>query len=415
MTTQLAYKSVSNPRDDHFALNPITGAVERLLLLERTHYWTLHGRDQWFVGTGGTSTAASLVSATVSSYTQTGPDGNSNAVLISSNTQTSSHGYWVLPLNGNGDFQGVPADAASRQWAFEHILKVGSLVTQVDVLCYDSAGVQQTYRFDLSTGAAVSGPDNKVRIQAVAPGSPTYAGWYRIYSVGLRFAAAPNPRTDVYMVKAGAQSFVGTAGETFYVAGYNVEFNVGRCSPQKVSIPQGWLWGKSDGEDQMFIALPTSMQTPQPLTVYMEWLDRGNAAMAGAAALPTTPGIFRIGDLANTANNYLKVTQTSTGFTGVFSNGASTSTSTVVLTVDGDNLVSLRAVINDAGALTIYASVNGAAETAGSTGTAVGFPAAWGDNFITPNSLGLTNTGDMGLRKLHVLPGAVDIAVLRGI
>ena len=215
------------------------------------------------------------------------------------------------------------------------------------------------------------------------------------------------------MIKAGNQSFTGNGSENFYSASANVEFNVGVCSLPNNPNNETWYWGKSDGEDQMSVMLPASMQTPQPLTVYMEWLDSGNAAMAGAIARATTPGIFRIGNLENTGNNYVKVTQTATGFTGVYNSNGVTSTSNVTITVDADQLVSIRAVINPAGALTISASVNWGVEAVGTTGTAIGFPAAWGGNFITPNAHGLTNVGDMALRKMHVLPGDVPISVLR--
>lgn len=408
MTTQFAYKNIVQPRDDHFALNPVTGAVEQFLLLERTHYWTQAGSTNWIDG----ANAGLLTFATVDSRVIAGPDGNNNALLISATTQTVYHGYRAIPLGNNGDFQGVPADAVNRQWGFQHILKAGT-ISQFDIVYTNGSGVVETHRFDLSTGLKVSGPNTSVRVAPVAPGNPTYAGWYRIYSVGIRFGAAVDRISFVRMVKAGNQNFTGALTDNFYVAGQTSEYNVGICSPIFTSIPVGWGWGASPGEDQLCIALPTEVQEPKPLTVYMEWLDLGNAIMAAAIANARTPGIFRIGNLENTGNNFVRVTQTATGFTGVYNVNGATSTSDVTITVDAEQLVTLRAIINGAGALTIHASVNGGGEVAGTTGTAIGFASAWGGNFITPNAHGLSNTGDMALRKLHVLPGTVSLTALR--
>lgn len=412
MTTQPGFKTITNLRDDHFNTNPVTAAVEQFILLEKTHYSTSHEKDQWVPSSGGSQSVAAIWFATVTSYNNQAPDGSSTAVLIASTTANAYHGIRTSPLSGNGNWQGFPGEAASGQWALMCLVKAGA-TTEVDIEFLDETGATVTYRFDLSTGARTSGPDNRVRIAPASPGSQTYAGWYRIYSVGLVLGAAADPRYYIKMVKGGVNSFLGTTAETFYLAGAWTEYNQAVCCYQPWNTPNAnILWGQSAGQDLLIMPLPDAVAAPQEMTVYMEWLDRGNAIMAGAAVNPTTPGIFRIGGVTNTAANSLNVTQTATGFSGTYDNGGSTSVSTVALVPDVGDLIALRAVLSAGGALTLYAGKNGAAETAGSTGTARGFPVAWDAAEITPNSLGGTNAGDMELRRLHVCAGDVAADVL---
>lgn len=408
MTTQVGFKTITNLRDDHFNINPVTAAVEQFILLEKTHYSTAHGKDQWLPSSGGTQSVSAIWFASVTSYNNTAPDGSSTAVLIASDSNNAYHGLRTSPLSGNGNWQGFPGEVASGQWAFVDFLKAGT-TTVIDIEFLDSAGATVTYRFDLTTGTRTSGPDNKVRIASAVPGSPTYAGWWRIYSVGLVLGAAADPRHYVKMVKAGSNSFLGTTAENFYYGGSWTEYNQAVCCYTPWNIPNANIfWGQSSGQDLLVMPLPASIATPQAMTVYMEWLDRGNGVMAGAAVNPTTPGIFRIGGVTNVSANSINVTQTATGFSGTFNNGGSTSVSAVALVADVGDLIALRAVLSATGALTLYAGLNGAAETAGTTGTAQGLPGAWDAAEITPNSLGGTNAGDMELRRLHVVAGDVS-------
>lgn len=410
--TQVGFKTITNLRDDHFNANPVTSAVEQFILLEKSHYSTMHGKDQWLPSSGGSFAAQAIWFATVTSYNNVAPDGSNTAVLIASTAVSAYHGIRAGGLSGNGNWQGFLGEVAGGQWAFADFVKAGT-TTVIDIELVDSAGATVTYRFDLATGTRTSGQDNKVRIAPAVPGSPAYAGWYRIYSVGLVLSASAEVRHYIKMVKAGSNSFLGTTNENFYFAGSYTEYNQAVCCYAPWNTPNTNIyWGQSAGQDLLIIPLPSTVSAPQAMTVYMEWLDRGNSIMAGAALNATTPGIFRIGGVANTAANSLNVTQTATGFSGTYNNAGSTSVSTVSLSPDVGDLIALRAVLDATGSLTLYASKNGAAETAGTTGAARGFPSAWDAAEITPNSLGGTNAGDMELRRLHIAAGDVAAAVL---
>lgn len=402
-------------RDDHVITHPVTGAYERAIRLEGNHYTQTHQLSSWTGGNGVT-----LRFATASSTAITAPDGSANAHRLLSAANTVYHGVHYVPLEGVGNtYQGLPGELATRQRAFQIFAKAGNLIDEVETRTYAEDGSGFTIdRFNLLTATKTSGA-SKIYIEPAVPNDPAYAGWCRIFSHGLRYPSSGtiSNRLELYLVKGGlgynaGGGFAGAGTEYVDLWGYSSENNAAECQSPLWSIPDAnAYWGTSPGAEHLAIPLKDGLATPVAMTVYAEWLERGNAVMANAADSARESGILRIGDMPRTAAGSLEIKQTATGFTGTLNNGGTTSVSTVALAPGRNQLVALRAVITGGGVLTLNASLNGAAEVAGTTGAAAGLPATWNEATMTVNSLGASLFGDMDLLKLKVWPGDIPRAV----
>lgn len=401
MTYQIARRNMRTLRDAHVCRNPVTGLYEKTIALDRKV-------KHWSSVAGGTGQHA-LVFATDAASNIAAPDGTNTAYQIQNTANNATHGF-TISATANLGAPGV-IDVGD-QFAMGVYLKAGT-ITKVDVVQGGSASV--TARFNLATGAKISG-DARFRIEPAAGDDPAVAGWYRIFSDNLVYDNATiTLTTSVRFLREsdGAASYLGSVGENYYYwlctldgekpltglqpFGFNTSGNNGTDA----------LYLEVGGEETLIIPLRT-LATPQAMTVYLEWFDRGN----GEAVTP--PGIFRIGDMNATAANSVEVTQTATGFSGTYNNGGATSLSTVALVPAYGDLVSLRAVLDLTGALQLFASKNGAAEVAGTVGTARAFPASWSEALLIVNSLGGTAYGDMYLRSARAFVGIVSQAITHG-
>lgn len=409
MTKQLARRPFTQLRDDHVETNPVTTLEERFVLLTHPHGWTFNQVDQLLSGGGGAlSPMWNKQFATLASG-ETDPLGGSTALLLTSLQQAyavafTESGYW------NGGYRNWPGPVTGDLANFYVIVKAGT-----SNYCSVIFANNSEYGFDLTTGARTFGPtDGKVKTKSLGN------GWWMIYSVGLTLPASfdASQMIKVYVANATqGQALTPAAGQSIRI------WLAQGChlSAQATLPPGGGTSGLdnagdgkfpfynplSDGGEIVSIPLPASAQAPAALTVYMEWLDRGNQLAA------SPPGVFRLGNLANTGNG-INVTQTPTGFSGTYTNGGSTSTATVALTTVFGDLVTLRATLSAGGALTLAASKNGAAEVVGASGSAAGLAGAWSDSLVVPNCLGSgsANTqGDMALRKLRLYAGEQPLTV----
>lgn len=412
MTTQLARRAGTQLRDDHIETNPVTTSAERFVLLTSPHGWQANNIDQLFTGLGGTTilwTAGGGQFSAIVSSGATAPDGSATAVRVGPSAAASPNAYMrVLLSTLPGAFRNWPNTVTGDAFSFLVCAKA-DVLTQCAIRA-DAISTAPTV-FDLTTGAVVGTDPASGKIKSVSLGG----GWWGFFCVGVTQPASPSHAVYIYGAKAGATSWNCTLEDTIFVW-WGCAFD--KCAQPTLPFTGGasGLDNAGDGKFPFYnpiteggeivsVPLPASVQTPAALTVYMEWLDRANQLAA------TAPGVFRLGNQANTGDG-INVTQTSTGFSGTYTNGASTSTATVTLATSFGDLVTLRATLDASGALTLNASKNGATEVNGSAGSAAGLATSWSDNLIMPNCLGVgtSNTqGDMALRKLRLFKGVQSL------
>ena len=414
MTKQIAFKS-RLLRDGHVVAHPVTGAYVPAILLEGEHFMTYHGAASWTTGQGHALTSATAVATNI-----TAPDGSATAHRIQANAQAGIyHGVRLSPLQGNGDWMGYLGEAANRLRAFSFDIKPGTGITAIEVrtLAENGSGYV-TDVFDMSAGTKTSG-SSKIYIEPSVPDDPAYAGWWRIFSYGLQFPSSGTISNvvDVYMIKGALGYFAGPyftgAGEYVDFWGSRTENGVAQCqlgfwNAQNVAA----LWGTSPGAEQLTLPLPTDLEKPRSMTLWAQWLERGNAVVANAPSASRESGILRIGDMQRTAANSLEVKQTATGFTATLNNGGTTSVSTLALTPTRDQMITLRVTLDALGVVQLHGAINANAETAGTEGAEAGLPATWNDPMMTVNCLGKELFGDMSLLALKARPGLVPAQIM---
>lgn len=401
MTYQAKTYPTTLLRGSHIDYNPVTDQYEPFIVLESQHFSQLLGGRQSLLETDPLYGSVRL---NVVSTTEAAPDGTATAARVAA-ISTNDHYIEVGNIN-NASLGGSPVTAwPGGRRAVRTFVKPGS-ITAVQL----GFNTDTQYKFDLATGAPDGGnPDDKYRIRPAQGGAPL--GWWEIYTVNYLNAASAQSFA-IKMVKNGSKDFVAAADDADYFYLWTTLVEIGTSTPQNIGEFSGLDFpggnGGCNGSDLPVLPLPAELEAPAEMTIYMEWLDRANGLKE------TAPGIFRLGDLPATGDG-INVTQTSVGFTGVLTLGGLTSISNVALVPDVGELVSLRAIVSATGTLTMYASINNAAEVVGTTGDAVGLVGDWSDLILTPNSIGSTLFGDMMLRGLLAQPGSLTRAACQAL
>lgn len=414
MTIQLGLRAISNIRDDHIEKNPVTTANERFILLEPPHVLTRHQVDHLVSGAGGSlSPLYNYFFAATGATNLYAPDGTNTAVAVGPDIVRTPNPYQKCTYQGlNSAYAGWPGPTAGDAFSLIAFVQAGGL-TQVGVSA-NAVGSNTPTIFDLTTGNIVgSDPNGGVFSIIQYPGS-----WWAIIGSGITQPASPSENFTLWGAKAGSTSWNTSLTDTlnFWWGQAFQKFSAppmpftGAAPGLENAVANGFPYMDpiSQGGDLLSIPLSAPISTPSSMTIYMEWLERGNAASSAASA------ICRLGDISNTpGSNGINITQNNTGITGVFTSGGSTSTSTVSLAPTRGQLVAMRATLNAGGALRILASINSGAEAAGSLGTAVGLPGTWSDTLIFPNALGGASFGIMALRKLSIFAGVQPLSIAK--
>lgn len=420
MSEQLTLVPSGVLRSAHRVINPVTSSDEPVVILQSEHgfYWN---------NTTGWANVCATQFATFTPSVITAPDGSAYGNKITASNVTIYHSLVPQFFNGT-NYRGYSGAQTGSNVCFDLYIKAGSL-TQVEIRYSANFGVTDNlYRFDLVSCTQIAGPtDGKITIEPAALTSPAIPGWCRIIGTGWSIANSANTQVGfctVFLVKNGLGYNNGSGwasdGVSDYIYNWSCKAEVNTAFPglPEISVPSSVYFPSSNsGSDVVAIPLG-SLSTPQAMTIYMEWFDRSNAVAAGLTipliqgGTVVNPGIVRVGDILGTANNSLNIVQTTTGFVGTINNGGTSSTSTLSAVPTYGNLVALRATLTTAGALTIYVSINGAAEVVGTTSTAVGMPGSWVEATAWPNTLGGTAFGNMVLRSFKIYPGVLSKAVI---
>lgn len=392
MTYQPDFSSLRQLRTAHVALNPVTGLYEKFIALDSANLERTTGTPQTFT----------TIFSTKPSTNNQGPDGTSTATMVQNDTNNVYHGC---------SFATYDAPTAGQTIAWSVIAKAGTLSK---VKCYagstSQAGVNTTViaSFDLTDGSTLSAHAN-IKIRPVGGDNPAYAGWYEIYTVGITGDGTMGPQFVIHLLNSsGTESYTGNTSQNFYVWKFGVDKtnkDVGRIfTPTGVTTN---AFQQPTAAEVLVIGIG-SLSTPQAMSVFMEWIDRGNAVSG------ISPGIFRLGDMVRTAQGSLELIQSSSGFTATYQSSAGTSVSTAALVPAVGDLVGALVTIDGTGAcqLTVYNNSNSA--VVGTAGTARSFDGTWSDNLLTINSAAGLVPGDMYLSGIALIPGVRAISRLRG-
>ena len=123
----------------------------------------------------------------------------------------------------------------------------------------------------------------------------------------------------------------------------------------------------------------------------------------------------RVWAVGNGAGARLEVYRTATGYTALLHNGTSSVTSAVAITPTIGNTVELRLSVSITGVLTLYCSVNGAAEVAGVASGALTLPSAYAALVLTLNADGaLGNLGYGAYQALRQSSAIQSLAQMQG-
>lgn len=387
----------------HKALNPVTGLAEAFIAMDGPkREWSLGGPQ-----------AITLTSATNPSTTEASPDGLSNGKLIQNTTATNTHGI---------NFNTGQAITTGNRLVMAFAAKAGTL-TKIKVYFGTVATTPVVATFDLSNGTKVSG-DSRLKIRPLLAQDAVVSGFYEIYSVGVtRDTNINTSDVTIRALKASndAENYTGTTAENWTFWKYGIAWDDNAPTTAGATRGLGYIYDcpvanpntstKVSSTETFILPLGATLETPQAMSVYMEWLDRGNA-ISGITS-PAPPTIFWIGDMDANTSASLKVVQTSTGFEGTYTNAAGTSTCNISLVPTDGQLVGLLAVLDADGALTLSAFVNEETAVVGTTGTGRAFATPWSGNTMTINTLAGANVGEMYLRKCNLYSGVADLATLR--
>lgn len=401
MSRALSFRR-QTPRDDQMVYDPVATAYVPAIRLQAHHYTAL----------SSASTANALFATATTG--QADPTGGTGAVKITDDNNNVYHMMQYIQLTGAGDFQGFPGEKDAGQHAWSVHMKAGTS-TKVDVVHYSETAGSIVDRFNLSTGAhEVDAGEGKIFIEPSLLDTGS-SGWWRIFTVGKLFQnpASGNGENQVklHLVNGAGvgwnagSGYAGASDRDFYVYGYQAENAVAAVGAIATPYSSGAMpfdWGASPGAEQLSYPVEAA---PANVTIYARFLERGNAIMANATQQSRQAGILRIGNSGRTAADSFEIVQTATGFTATLNNGGVTSVSSVTASPAFGDAIELRATISATGVVQLSRTINGAAETSGTAGSAAGLPTAWNDPVMYVNSCGNTLYGDLDLISLKLLNG----------
>lgn len=398
MTHRIVIADEQHLRDSHVALNPVTEAYEKFIFLEsRRRLMSVVSPLDY----------ANNFSVTLSTN-NTAPDGSSTALLVQDDDSNAPHGItrgFAVDFGSGDEMELVPGELQ----AYETYVKAG---TATKFMAKIDGTLEVSAKFDLSNGSKISG-DARIKIEPAASDTPEFSGWYRVFTDGLVYDNDTIKSGLVLRIlnDAGDESYLGTDSRTMYFWTSISEF---KSTPTRTYFVGTVGGGGPDftiasGDETLAIPL-RSLATPQAMTIFLEWLETGNKGNAAEA----TVGVFRVGDLSDTALNSINVVQTETGFEATLTTGMGDSVSEVALEPEYGDLVFLTLVLNADGELQLAAAINDEALEEGTVGDPVGLPVAWSGPLLTINSLGGASFGDMRLKRVHAMSAIVEMEAETG-
>jgi|GEM_PF-7126122 len=157
------------------------------------------------------------------------------------------------------------------------------------------------------------------------------------------------------------------------------------------------------GSNKVYWSFP---MTPQAMTLYVEFVERGAVGVASAA-------VAYIGNAGNTGAR-LWIDSTNTYYRVRHHNGTSEVSATLAAAPSAGNRVALRATLASDGKVQLHQSINGAAESSTSASSALTLPTAWADTRLYLGTTGDTNAGVNAFVRVRVAQGNLSAAVMQG-
>lgn len=139
--------------------------------------------------------------------------------------------------------------------------------------------------------------------------------------------------------------------------------------------------------------------TPREMTVYVAFMEGGTRGTANAI-------LFQIGHLTTPGTDpRFLVEGTGTQYQVVHDNGTTARTAAVSGSPSTGDLVEIVARLQADGGVEIEMSINGAAASTASAGTANTLQTAWAGTYLHLNGVGTANQGDADFLEVKVGPG----------
>jgi hypothetical protein len=372
--------SVDEARSSHFH-----NSGTKVLLLEDS-------RVNSYLWSEDFSNAAWLKSAvTVTANAIAGPDGSVTADrIVETNVTSQFYVHQTLPALTNNTVSSVSvfAKAGERTWLL--------------VVVVDKAGNDMRVWFDLTNG--VVGTKNA---NLTATMQPLASGWYRIEITANALTGGSTPQVHIRLATADndTDTHVGDATKGLYLWGAQFEKDLVNVSSY---ISSGVAAGTRDSDK---LRWPFT-SVPQPLTVYVRFVERGTINVVSAL-------ILQIGDSGNSHPQLVIIRNPSLADYGAWWTNASAvarSTAVVAAPAIGD-IVELRFVVNADGSVQLSQSINGAAEVGGSiSATLAGYPpTAWSGQILHLNGLNGSFVGLNGFQAVKLQHGLQTLAYMRAL
>lgn len=208
---------------------------------------------------------------------------------------------------------------------------------------------------------------------------------------------------DAVFTRTGTATAVDSAGTTYTARDAQPRFDWVDLDADSIRETPTLLMGAAD------VCYFPYLAPPRALTLYVRLIL--GQAIGGADA---TFGIVHIGNAANNAARIqIKHTLATAGIHALHSNDSADVVTTALNTaVSGDKL-ELLLQLAATGAIQLYQSINGAAETSTVATATNALNTAWGDTRLYLSGLGATAPGVNSFREVKVSTGARTLAQMR--
>jgi hypothetical protein len=374
MTIQVASAGVNVARDGHY--ETVAGVAARCLLLElaRTNNFTFS--DDLTQAAWVKYQCSAIANVTAA------PDGSSGGNIITESAVNDVHEVQrgLTTVDNENEAVTFFAKPGGRSWIFVQITyRDGSTATSWINLATASRGT-----------TAVT---HAVRL------TPYLNGW-----VGVEL---------VTNAKAGGSTMLLTIGTATGDGGLNyLGDGASGIGLWRLGHERGALFGSqsiatagataSRSVDAFSLPFP---YTPQAMTLYLKFVERGTITVPSAAAL-------YVGNAGNTGAR-LWIDSTGTAYRLNHHNGTTLVQVTLATGPTIGDSVELRAVLNVDGSIQLGQSINSAAETTTATSAVNALATAWSDTLCYLNTTGTTNPGAIAVQALKAMRGVPTLTALR--
>lgn len=158
----------------------------------------------------------------------------------------------------------------------------------------------------------------------------------------------------------------------------------------------------------------TSDAEPQAMSVFVKFIERGTAALAGAAS--AARGVLHWGASGASTDPRFSIFADSNGFYSVVHDNGTTAVSAALAAAPsyGDT-VELLAKLNADGSVSIEQSINSAASTSASDATTATLADAWADTNVYLNTRGTATPGHIAIQEVKAKAGSKTLAEMRSL